>query len=98
MDIRLAVAINAVIEFPRLSLSTEPVAVADLLLCRSVYLILKVSALSLVSYATSEVSPLPTQLACICTVLLGSKHSSTFVDASIVHANLTGISTVDRLA
>ena len=98
MDISLAVAINAIIEFPRLSPSTEPVAVADLKLCRSVYLILKASVLSLVSYATSEISPSPTQLACTCTVFIGSKHSSTPVAALRLHANLTATSTVDRLA
>lgn len=88
MDISLAGTIIATIEFPRLSPSTEPVAVADLKLYRSVYLILKASVLSLVSYATSEISPSPTQLASICTVLFGSKHSSTFVAASTVQQTI----------
>jgi hypothetical protein len=98
MDISLAVAINADIVLPRLSPSTEPVAVADLLLCRSVYVILKSFVLSLVSDAKSQIGPSPTQLACTCTVFIGSKHSSIFVDASLEHANLTGTFTVDRLA
>jgi hypothetical protein len=98
MDISLAVVINADIVLPRLSPSTEPVAVADLLLCRSVYVILKSFVLSLVSYAKSEIGPSPTQLVCTCTVYIGSKHSSIFVDASIAHANLTGTSRVDTLA
>src|SRR5215217_2241807 len=98
MDISLAVPIFADIVLPRLSPSTELVAVADLLLCRSVTLILKLSVLSLVSCAKSEISPSPTQLACTCTVFIGSKHSSTPVAALRLHANLTDTSTVDRLA
>jgi hypothetical protein len=89
---------KANIELPRLSSSTELVAVAVLLLCRLVTLILESVVLSLVSSAKSEIGPSPTQLACTCTVFIGSKHSSTPVAALRLHANLTGTSTVDRLA